>query len=75
MTINTIFSISGNVDVGACCACDKTDSKGTLTHKEQYELFLCQKLGCGHYVCKEHLQSCGYCLGCCAEEHGLESHK
>ena len=66
--------ISGNTDVGSCCGCDTTDSGGVKKHILQYTLFLCGNPGCNHYVCRKHLESCGYCEGCCAEEHGLGSH-
>ena len=59
--------ISGNIDVGSCCACD-TCISGIEFHKPQYTLYLCQNVGCNHYVCKEHLQLCGFCEGCCLEE-------
>ncbi len=60
--------ISGNIDVGSCCACDYSDTSGNEFHKPQTTLYLCQNLGCNHFVCEEHLQPCGFCKGCCLEE-------
>ena len=66
------FSISGNMEVGVCCSCEMYGSGESLVkHTEQNTLYYCQKEGCNCLVCKEHLMSCGYCYGCCAEEHGL----
>ena len=69
------FIISGNTPVGVCCACDLYDCRGNLIeHIEQYTLYKCQNSRCNCWSCKEHLSSCGFCYGCCAEEHGLGSH-
>lgn len=62
--------ISGNYDVGVCCICDTYDSQGILVnHVHHVTLYYCQH--CNHLCCKEHLEPCGFCTGCCAEEHGL----
>lgn len=64
--------ISGNMSIGACCACEFTDGEGNLVkHIEHRTLYYCQRDGCHSLCCKEHLMSCGFCYGCCAEEHGL----
>ena len=60
--------IAGNVPVGYCCG----DNVGA--NIEHYTLFYCQNPECDHLVCRSHLEPCGYCTGCCAEEHGLGSH-
>ena len=67
--------IVGNTDVGECCQCDTYDENGTIiTHKVQYKLWYCQNPSCKCLCCDEHREPCGYCTGCCAEEHGLGSH-
>jgi hypothetical protein len=62
--------VSGNTDIGSSC-CMAINGK----HKPAFTIYLCQNENCDHYVCAEHRQPCGYCEGCCAEEHGLGSHK
>lgn len=64
------YVLAGNIPVGTCGFCDLCDSKGNLVrHVDQYTLYRCQN--CNGWVCKLHLLSCGFCFGCCAEEHGL----
>jgi len=69
MTYQTNLVISGNTDVGACCACDTVDQEGHKVHKPQHTLYPCSRPGCDHYVCAAHRQPCGYCEGCCYELH------
>ena len=65
----------GTIPVGVCGACDLYDQHGRLLkHVDQYELFACQNPGCPSMFCRAHLESCGFCTACCAEEHGLGSH-
>lgn len=67
--------IAGDVDVGSCCICDTYDPVSqTWEHIEQHQLWECTKDGCDHMCCEKHREPCGYCTGCCAEEHGLGSH-
>ncbi len=54
--------ISGNIPVGDCCICDKTDSSGR-THVDQYTLYKCANPDCSHWACKQHLIE-GLCEGC-----------
>ena len=67
--------LAGTGDVGVCCSCDTADGHNRhQIHVNQYELFLCKNPQCDHYTCRVHRQPCGFCEGCCAEEHGLGSH-
>ncbi len=76
MQISTVargIMFSGTVDLGSCCICDTGDGRGKTNHISQFQLYVCQNPGCNHLVCKKHRALCGFCLGCCAEEHGLDS--
>ena len=67
--------VSGNIDVGVCCGCNLYDDKMVLIeHIPQHTLYVCSKKECNHWVCETHREPCGFCMGCCAEEHGLGSH-
>ena len=66
---------AGTVDLGECCHCDKYDMNGVLIeHVPQYQLWRCQNPPCDHWTCKQHKEPCGFCVGCCAEDDGLDSH-
>lgn len=70
------LSISTNGKFGrnyGCCHCDTFNEHGELeVHVNHSTLYYCQKEGCNHLSCKDHLMPCGYCAGCCFEEHGYE---
>lgn len=63
------YVFSGNIPVGTCCTCDLYNETGLIKHVDHYTLYSCTN--CDHWSCKEHLMSCDFCYGCCAEEHGL----
>ncbi len=68
-----IIDAGTSLDAGSCCGCD-TSKDGVMTHIAQRLLYLCAKPGCADYCCPKHRELCGYCTGCCSEEHGLGSH-
>lgn len=54
----------------SCCCCDTYDEYGKLIdHIEHDILYKCTNKGCKHYCCEKHRETCGFCMGCCAEIH------
>jgi hypothetical protein len=58
-----------------CCCCTgyDTEDKKVVTNEPKI-LYKCSKPSCKCYTCEEHRQSCGYCLGCCVEDHEDSDH-
>lgn len=58
-----------------CCCCTGYDSKGKqVGTPEPGVLYKCMKPGCSCWTCEAHRQTCGYCLGCCVEDHEEFNH-
>jgi hypothetical protein len=54
-----------------CCCCAESEKNYV---PEPKVLYRCSKPGCECYTCEEHRGSCGYCLGCCVEDHEFSNH-
>lgn len=73
-TINWPIISAANVPMFTCCLCTTMSPEGKIIEEPLYA-FVFHCFGCLHTVCYFHRQTCGLCFACCAEEHGLATHK